>query len=377
MDNWLLNNILTFLLALILVGGLIPQILIIAYRKKLFDSQSIRKTHEGAVPRLGGIAFVPGIIFSVMLILGLGVKLNASGIQEVMYNGEVGLFFLFCSLMLLFLLGIADDLVEVRYRAKFIFQIIAGILTIVSGIWIVNIHGLLCINELPDWVGWCLTIFVIVYIINALNLIDGIDGLAGSIALITLLYFGCAFFDAGYYIYSMVAFGGAGGLVSFIFYNLYGNPKKNNKIFMGDTGSLTLGMVLAFLAVEYSIIPQQGVVFADINPIVVALSPLIIPIFDQFRVFMHRVIRGRNPFLPDRCHIHHKLLDIGLSPRQTLFAIIALDLIFIISNWALSASDVNINVIGLIDVGAWTAGNILLTRCIRRREKSLHETLYD
>ncbi len=377
MDNWLLNNLLTFILAGIVVGGLIPQILIIAYRKRLFDSHDERKIHDGAVPRLGGIAFVPGIIFSVLLILGLGVKCNANEIREVMMQGEVGLFFLLCSLMLLFLLGIADDLVEVRYRAKFIFQIIAGILTIASGIWIADLHGFLGLQTIPDWIGWMLTVFAIVYIINALNLIDGIDGLAGSIAFLTLAYFGAAFYDADYYIYSMVAFGGAGGLLPFIYFNMYGSSKKNNKIFMGDTGSLTLGMVIAFLAVEFTNIREQGNVFADLNPITVAFSPLIIPILDQCRVFFHRIIRRRNPFMPDRCHIHHKLLDLGLTGRQTLTIILIADIGFVGLNWGLSIAGINVNWIVLTDLLIWTIGNILLTKSIRTIEKKEKTVLYD
>ncbi|MDE6271647.1 MAG: undecaprenyl/decaprenyl-phosphate alpha-N-acetylglucosaminyl 1-phosphate transferase [Muribaculaceae bacterium] len=377
MDNWLLNNFLTFILAGVVVGGLIPQILIIAYRKRLFDSHDERKIHDGAVPRLGGIAFVPGIIFSVLLILGLGIKCNAHEIREVIMQGEVGLFFLFCSLMLLFLLGIADDLVEVRYRAKFIFQIIAGILTIVSGIWICNLHGFLGIGVIPDWIGWFLTVFAIVYIINALNLIDGIDGLAGSIAFLTLAYFGLAFYDADYYIYSMVAFGGAGGLLPFIYFNMYGSSKKNNKIFMGDTGSLTLGMVIAFLAVEFSNIREHGNIFADVNPITVAFSPLIIPILDQCRVFFHRILKRRNPFMPDRCHIHHKLLDVGLSDRKTLLVILLVDIGFVGLNWGLSVGDLNVNWIILIDFVLWTLGNMLLTKSIRKIEKKTGIILYD
>lgn len=362
---------------MIVVGGLIPQILIIAYQKKLFDSHDERKIHLGTVPRLGGIAFVPGIIFSMMLILGLGVKCEAFRIQEVMAQGEVGLFFLFCSLMLLFLLGIADDLVEVRYRAKFLFQIIAGVLTISSGIWLSNLHGLIGLQHLPDIIGWILTIFMIVYIINALNLIDGIDGLAGGIAFIVLMYFGIAFFDASYYIYSMLAFGGAGGLLPFIYYNVCGSASKNRKIFMGDTGSLTLGMVIAFLAVEFTNITEKGNIFADINPIIVAISPLIIPLFDQLRVFFHRVIRHRNPFMPDRCHIHHKLLAIGMTSHQALLAILVASICFIVINWLLSEWHLNVNWIIVIDFTIWTIGNIYITKLIRIRENSSGKPLYD
>lgn len=376
MDNWLLNNILTFALAIFVVGALIPQILIISYRKKLFDNHDERKVHVGAVPRLGGVAFVPGIIFSVMLILGLCIKFNASNVEAVMHQGEVGLFFLFCSLMLLYLLGIADDLVEVRYRAKFLFQILAGILTICSGVWISNLHGFLWINEIPHWLGSLFTVFAIVYIINAMNLIDGIDGLAGGIAFITLGYYGLAFYDAGYYIYSMVAFGATGGLVPFIWFNIWGSTKRQHKIFMGDTGSLTLGMVIAFLAVAFTNIEEHGNIFAEINADVVVFTPLIIPVFDQCRVFFHRIKKRRNPFMPDRCHIHHKLMMLGMSPKITLMCILASTVLAIIFNMWMSKCGLGITWIVAVDFVLWTIINMLLTGGIRRLEKRNGERLY-
>lgn len=377
MDNWLYNNILSFLLAIIVVGGLIPKILIIAYRKKLFDGHDARKIHTGAVPRLGGTAFVPGIIFSVLLTLGLAIKGSTPGLCFVLSQEIVPLFFLFCSLMLLFLLGLADDLIEIRYRAKFFFQIVTGVLTIISGVWISNLHGFLMLDSIPEWAGWLITVFLIVYVINSLNLIDGIDGLAGGMSLIALLYFGYAFYDANLFLYSMVAFAGAGGLLPFIFYNIFGNEGNQRKIFMGDTGTLTLGMVIAFLAVEFTNVSEKGNVFAHVNPVLVSFSPLVIPFFDQLRVFFHRIVHRRNPFLPDRSHIHHKLLDIGLSTHVALVILICFSLLFILINWWMSALNVNVNWIVLTDFVVWTLLNMLLTKLIRRREKKLGEELYE
>ena len=376
MNNWLYNNILTFVLAFILVGILIPQIIAIAFNKNLFDSQDARKTHIGLVPRLGGISFVPGIIFSLLFTLGIGIQFAEPGIREILWTGTVPLFFLFCALMLLYLVGMADDLVGVRYGAKFFFQILAALIVIASGIYVANFHRFLWIDQLPVWASWALTIVLIVYIINSFNLIDGIDGLSGGLATITLAFFGIAFYDAGIYIYSMLAFAGLGTLLPFLYYNIYGNPERNSKIFMGDTGSLTIGMLIAFLAIEFTNVNEKGNIFATVNPIIVAVSPIIIPLFDQLRVFSHRIVRGRNPFMPDRCHIHHKLLALGLTSRQALVAILLSDIGFIVVNWLISPH-MGPTLTIVVDLAIWTIANLIITKALRRREAHTGIHLYD
>lgn len=376
MDNWLLDNILTFVLAFLIVGTLIPQILVIAYRRKLFDSNDERKVHIGSVPRLGGIAFVPGIIFSVLFTIGVRLQLNEPGIKDLLTLDLVPVFFLFCSLTLLFLVGIADDLVGVRYSVKFVFQIMAAALTVVSGVYVTDLHGFLGIGVMPDWAGWLLTGLLTVYIINSFNLIDGIDGLAAGLATLTLAYFGMAYYDAGSYIYSMIAFGGVGTLLPFLYFNVLGNANRNRKIFMGDTGSLTIGMVIAFLAVEFTNVREYDNIFAGVNTVVVAFSPLMIPMFDQLRVFFHRIVRHRNPFLPDRCHIHHKLLLLGLSSTQSLLCILGVASLMVAVNWIL-ARFLDVNWVIGIDLALWIIGNMAITKALRRRERIVGEKLYD
>lgn len=376
MNNWLYNNILTFILSFVLVGIIIPQILRIAFRKKLFDSHDGRKVHVGNIPRLGGVAFVPGIMFGVLLSLGIGIQLAEPGMRMALHQGLVPVCFLTCSLLLLFLVGIADDLVGVSYKAKFVFQILCGIFTLASGVCVNNLNGFFYIWGLPEWIGWPLTILLIVYVINSLNLIDGIDGLAAGLATLALIYFGWAYYDAGEYILSMIAWGGVGALLPFLYFNIFGNPDNNQKIFMGDTGSLTIGMVIAYLAVGFTQTREYGSVFTDVNPDVVAFSPLMIPLFDQLRVFYHRITRRRNPFMPDRCHIHHKLLALGLTARQALIAILGIALILVGLNWVMSRY-LNVNFVLVIDFLVWLWGNVLLTRAIRRVENSTGKQLYD
>lgn len=355
---------------------LIPQILVIAFRKRLFDVQDDRKIHEGIVPRLGGIAFVPAIICSVAFVLGLDSILSTPFLSTLLQNNFVGLMFLFCSLLLLFLVGIADDLIELRYRAKFIFQGIAAILTIASGIYVSDLHGILWLGVLPEWAGWAITALAIVYCINAINLIDGIDGLAAGLVLIALTFYGIILFIANEYLYSMLAWAGVGSLIPFLYFNLFGHVEKHRKIFMGDTGSLTLGMLVVFETLVVCNLPANAERLSGANPLIIAFAPLIVPLFDLARVFLHRLKRRRNPFLPDRCHIHHKLLDLGLSSRASLAIILLLSVTYTMANlWLSMAMDVNLLL--LIDIAVWIVGQMLLTAAIRRRENKNSVELYN
>lgn len=375
MINWIANDVVSFAIALVLAGIIIPQILLIAFRKKLFDEIDERKIHKGVVPRLGGIAFFPAILFSIALVVGFNLKYYA-GIPIMEFTDTVvPMYFMICAVLLMFLVGIADDLIGVRYMAKFMVQIIASLLIVVSGTYITNLFGFLWLYEIPDWLGWFATAFVVVYVVNAINLIDGIDGLASGLSTVAFVFYAITFYQSGEYVYSMLASAGAGTLLPFFYYNVFGNAKKQKKIFMGDTGALTTGMILVFLALSvlHSDHVQLGLGY---NPVVMALSPLIIPCFDVVRVYLHRVEHHRNPFLPDKCHIHHKLLAMGMSQRAALCSILSAAVIFIVVNVSLSPYT-NPTFLIFADILIWTLANMGLTKAIRNREKKMNVTLYD
>lgn len=375
MANWIANDILSFFTALILAGIIIPQILLIAFRKKLFDEIDERKVHHGIVPRLGGIAFFPSILFSISLVLAFNFKVFGTGYFIGFSHVLDPFFFMVCAVLLMFLVGIADDLVGVRYIAKFGVQIIASILIVFSGVSIQNLYGFLWLYELPSWFGWIVTAFVVVYIVNSINLIDGIDGLASGLSTVAFVFYAILFYYAGEYIYSMLAAAGAGTLLPFFYYNVFGNAIKQKKIFMGDAGALTTGMILVFCAIAVLHIDESKWIVEG-NLVVLGLSPLIIPCFDVVRVYLHRVTRHRNPFLPDKCHIHHKLLALGLSQRAALCIIMLWAVIFIIINLMLSPYLNPTFIIGG-DIIIWTVVNMILTRNIMCREKKLGEKIYD
>ena len=372
---WLENDLLCFAISVLIAGILIPKIILIAFRRNLFDEIDERKIHRGVVPRLGGIAFFPAFLFSLTLVVALNLRLGSAPMIDAIGGAFVPIYFEICAIILLYLIGIADDLIGVRYMAKFVVQIVCAILLACSGMYIDNLYGILWLNELPDVLAWLFSILVTVYVVNAINLIDGIDGLASGLSSIALIFYAVVFFNGGEFIYSLLAVASAGTLFPFFYYNVFGDVTKQKKIFMGDTGALTTGMVLVFCAIAV-MCAKPDFLTVDYNPAIVALSPLIVPCFDVFRVYFHRVKKGRNPFLPDKCHIHHKILALGMNQAAALLTILGVSIAFIGIN-VLVSPFTNPTIIFIGDVVVWTIANILLTRAIRQREKRLDKTLYD
>ena len=268
---------------------------------------------------------------------------------------------------MLYLVGIADDLIGVRYRAKFFIQIVCGIMLVAGGVELSDLHGMLFIHSMPFWVSIPLTIFVTVFIINAINLIDGIDGLASGLCSIAFLFYGLTFIWFHQYLYAMLAFATLGVLIPFYYYNVFGKAEKGRKIFMGDTGSLTIGIMLCFLSMQVSHLSTTASPH-HVNPFVMAFAPLLVPCFDVVRVYLHRVKNGKNPFLPDKNHIHHKLLAIGMRQRTAMVSIVLTSTVLTFLNILLSAY-INSNLLLCMDIVLWTTANILITKKIHRLAK--------
>ncbi|MCH5240857.1 MAG: undecaprenyl/decaprenyl-phosphate alpha-N-acetylglucosaminyl 1-phosphate transferase [Muribaculaceae bacterium] len=375
MIHWIFNDIIAFFVSILLAGIIIPQILLIAFRKKLFDEVDERKIHKGVIPRLGGIAFFPSILFSFFIVLGFSLKYYGWETIGPYMDVLVPFFFMVCAVLLMFLVGIADDLIGVRYMAKFAIQILASILIVFSGQYIDNFFGFLWIHHVYNWIGWIVTAFMVVYVVNAINLIDGIDGLASGLSTVAFVFYTIIFYQAGQYTYSLLAAASAGTLMPFFYYNVFGNVIKQKKIFMGDTGALTTGMILIFLAIEMLHIDDSGLVLTY-NPVILGISPLLLPLFDVVRVYLHRVVRHKNPFLPDKAHIHHKLLALGLNQRIALIAILLGSMFFIVINMFLS-SFLNPTFIILGDIFLYSITNVILSKTIHKREKRLGKKLCD
>ena len=334
---------------------IIPRILLISFRKKLFDIPDERKVHKHAIPRLGGVSFFPTILFSccsvlvIRTLMGYGIStLSASYILPEFLV-------LICGMVLLYLTGIADDLVGVRYRQKFVIQIICACLFPAVGLWINDFYGLFGIDLLPAWFGIPFTILTIVFITNAINLIDGIDGLASGLSSVALLIFGFLYIEKGLWIYSMFAFSTFGVLVPFFYYNVFGSAEHARKIFMGDKGSLNLGYILSFLAITYS----HNTDFIPITQgaFLIAFSTLIVPAFDVVRVVIVRIYHGKSPFEPDKNHIHHQFLAMGFTVRKSMLLILLISCVLSGLN-ILLMPNVNNTILLIGDIIVWIGLNL-------------------
>ncbi len=367
MGYWSINSLIIFLLCVLCAGVLIPQILLIAYRRNLFDEVNERKIHKGLVPRLGGIAFVPVILVSIAVVLESNLRLGFTQFADALDDRFLPLLSTFIALQLLYLVGIADDLIGVKYRAKFVVQLVCALFLIGGGIWFSDLGGVLDIKEISPWIGYPFTVVVLVFLINAINLIDGIDGLASGLSSIACMIYGCTFMFLGEYALAIVSFATLGVLVPFFYYNVFGDVTKHSKIFMGDTGSLTIGLILGVLGtLLYVHEDSPGI---SINPAVIAFSPLIVPCFDVIRVYILRIREHRSPFLPDKNHIHHKILAAGMTPRMAMITIVSVSAMFTLVNFLLARYlNVNITILIILDVLAWSFGNLWLSKAIQHRE---------
>ena len=367
---------LTFLVSAVLTALVIPKIILISYRKKLFDYFDERKVHKGIVPRLGGVAFTPVITITLALVLGLLTWVKPVGFNVSFSVYGVHMALGLSALLVLYMEGIADDLIGVGYKAKFLVQIICAAMITCTGIWLNDLHGLLGVHELSPWVGIPLTVMLIVFIIDAINLIDGIDGLASGLSMIALFFLGCLFGYCGEWAYAVFAFAALGTLASFFVYNVFGSVEAGHKIFMGDSGSQTIGLVLGLLAVRFCMHDNIGIDDMPYNPLLVASSLLMVPCFDVIRVMIGRIQHHRNPFMPDKTHIHHKFLALGMSHRKAMVSILLVSLFFIIFNLSL-VRVVNVNVIVVLDVALWSLMHVWLSYVIRKRKGHGNERLLD
>lgn len=355
-----------FVLSWVICKFLLPQILFISHKKRLYDLPDERKRHTHPIPRLGGLAFTPAILIAFSLIIALRIRfslpINASESDATLLR----LLALMSGMIFLYFIGLADDIVGLNHRKKFLAQLFASALLAFSGNFFNNFYGFLGIYKVFPWVGIPVAIFTIVYITNAINLIDGIDGLSAGLSALALAAFTFLFAFEQQYYNSLIAACSLGVIFPFGHRNIFGDARRGKKLFMGDTGSLTLGFVLSYLAI--SACRMTPVVYRNKTDVVIAFSILFIPLIDVVRVVVHRLRHGKHPFLPDRNHIHHKLLRTGLSPRSVLVTILVYCLFFFILNIVLSnVINLNITWIVLLDLVLWTVSQSIFTLIANRR----------
>ena len=363
-----------FLFAVSLGMVIIPRILVISHKKRLYDVPDARKVHTMPVPRLGGLSFFPVILMSMFLVIGFRLYFWDMDTSSLSFNMLYEYLFLFVGMTLLYLVGVCDDLVGVGYRYKFAVQIAAAFLLVLSGNWFDSFGGLFGIYSVPVWVGVPFTVFIVVYITNAINLIDGIDGLASGLCCIALSVLSVIFFLRGQYVYALLAICTLGILMPFWCYNVFGNANRGHKLFMGDAGSLTLGYVISFLIIHMSVTNEVSPTLS--NPyMVIAFSTVLVPLLDVIRVVLHRLREHKNPFLPDKNHFHHKLLRTGMRVPMVMVCIIAISAFFILLNSSL-AWRVDVTYLFFLNLFCWSILHVGLNGLIKRnRERKESEQL--
>lgn len=316
--NPLIEVLLAFSVALFVTWYYIPRVIKIASIKNLTDKPGERKVHNFAIPTLGGIGIFGGFTFGFLLAV----------------DGQLpGVAYFTATSIILFFIGISDDLINMSPRKKVIAELFAAfIIFLFTDMHFTNFHGFLGITELPFWLSLLITMFVVVVIINSLNLIDGIDGLAASVGIIASAVLGTWFWLSGDYGYAIMASALLGSLIAFLRFNL---SKGTSKIFMGDTGSLVIGFILAVMIIRFNEINAASTSFIVLRSApAISIAILIVPLFDTLRVFTLRAVDGQSPFTADNRHIHHLMLRAGFSHRMsTLYISIAHLLIIGLAFW--------------------------------------------
>lgn len=356
-----------FVSAVILGRIIIPNILIISLRKRLFDVPDERKVHKRPIPRLGGVTFFPVILFSLCVFTAVRLMTGHGPAETSTTDLVCEFLFLTGGLTLLYIVGIADDLIGVRYRKKFLVQIISAAMFPLSGLYINNFYGLFGIYLIPAEVGIPLTMLLVVFITNAINLIDGIDGLASGLSMVALLVFGVLFVHFRMWSYAMLAFVTVGVIIPFFSYNVFGSADLGRKIFMGDTGSLTLGYILSFFVIKYCMYEPDMLLTMKTSPVLVSFSVLMVPCLDVIRVVLRRARNKRALFMPDKTHIHHKFLAMGFSPRRALVTIQLMSACFCAFT-IVAILYMNNTLVFVIDVVVWTLLNLWFDHVISKRK---------
>ncbi|MBN4073164.1 undecaprenyl/decaprenyl-phosphate alpha-N-acetylglucosaminyl 1-phosphate transferase [Crocinitomix catalasitica] len=287
-----------------------PSLIKVAKLKHLVDEPGEdRKLHTRSTPTIGGVIIFSAFIFSCFLWFPDHEPKVIKSLSEFMY--------LMASLILLFFVGVKDDIIGMSPMKKLVAHLMVGFILVVMGnIRITSFHGLMGIDVvIPEYGSILISIFVYIVIVNAINLIDGVDGLAAGLACIACLAFGFWFGMQKELHWALVSFSLAGALLGFLVFNF--SPAR---IFMGDSGSLIIGAVVSVLAIKLiespvGLLPKQ---FQLVSTPVLAMAILSYPLLDTLRVFSIRTARGKSPLSADKNHLHHKMLQKDKRHRKTV-----------------------------------------------------------
>ena len=335
--------IIPFFTALLLVGWIHPRLVKIALLKNIVDNPDARKLQRTPVPVLGGVA----VFFGVVIAIGcMSSVVDCSGLPVVIM-----------AMMAMLYTGTMDDILSLSPGLRFVIEIVVVLLLIfVGGYCIDDFHGLWNIGRFSYWYAVPLTVVAAVGIINAINLVDGVNGLSSGYCIMACLIFGTLFFLAGEAPMTILAAVSVGALIPFFLHNVFG---KTSKMFIGDGGTLVMGVVMSVFVI--AILQNGSRVAAYVNPNVglvpFTLAVLSVPVFDTLRVMSTRILKGTSPFRPDKTHLHHMFIDLGCSHVATTLAILGVNMFVVLCWWALEASGFSI----VVQLYAVIAVSLLVT----------------
>jgi UDP-GlcNAc:undecaprenyl-phosphate/decaprenyl-phosphate GlcNAc-1-phosphate transferase len=331
--------ILVFITSFFVVLLSTPSLIKVAILKRLFDAPGdTRKLHTRMIPTIGGIMLFAGTVFSYSLWFP-SQKMHD---QMQLYNAMNDYKFILSTLLVMFFVGVKDDIIGTAPVKKLVAHVLVGmVLVLMADIRIVSMHGIFGIDILPYWASVFLSLFTYIVVVNAFNLIDGVDGLAGGVGFIASSAFGAWFALAGDFAMAALAISLSGSLLAFLFFNF--SPAK---IFMGDSGSLTIGLIISILAIKlisYDVGSIHNAFVLNVSKPIFAMSVLVYPLIDTLRIFIYRAVQGVSPFSADRNHLHHRLIDIGCSHKKTVLIVYTVNVLIISLTLILAAASVNAN----------------------------------
>lgn len=357
----ILLPLISFVVSFFATFLLMPWLLRLCQRRGLYDMPNERKVHHNKIPRLGGVLFLPCSLMGLSVALTVQYLLEYN-LPELTYSTVL----IMSGIFLIYLIGLLDDILGLAARLKFLVQLVAALFLPVCNLYINDLYGFLGIHELSMWLGWPLTVFLVLLIVNSVNLIDGIDGLASGLCIIALTAYTLYFFSLGALTYAVFSTGLLGSVLVFFYFNMFGKVEKMTKTFMGDTGSLILGYGLSYLCIKMSMANNAVLPYRE-ESLVLGATMLLIPTFDLVRVAIARLRNGVSIFHADKTHIHHRFLAAGCSMRQSLAAILALQVAFCVLNAGLYCAGANITLIFAADILCFAGVQWLLGRKIARR----------
>lgn len=347
---YLLVAAISFLFVLVVM----PSVIRAAQQWELFDDNSLsRKDHGYGIPRLGGVAFFVSIVLTSLFLVAKEAT-------------DLPMYELYAAGTIMFMAGLKDDLLGMRCRSKFAVQaFVSLIITVPGNIRITNLHGVFNVNQLSYLESVLFSAFIIMFIINSFNLIDGIDGLAGTLGVIACSAFAYYFMLAGEVSLAKLALSAAAALIAFLGYNY-----SPSKIFMGDCGSLLLGLICAVFAIKFIAINEASSFYSIHAAPAFAVAILIVPAFDTLSVIAIRIANKKSPFKPDRNHIHHRLLRLGLNHIQTTSILATVNIVFIVLAFVYKEADNQLLL--LLFAGIFIVLNAFITLIVRLKTKQTY-----